>query len=212
MGATVRLAGKITDWNDEKGFGFVVPNGGGERAFVHVNEFQRGSRRPNLGDLISYFPAQDSRGRLKAREIRHAGQKIQARPQPSRLPRAAIGISALVLAVAAAGLGLVPLALSGLYLVLSGVSYLMYLSDKAAAGRDTRRIPESNLHLADLLGGWPGALIAQQQFRHKTIKQSFQTVFWATVLLNLVVAGWLLSSGTAAELALSLSDLTIHSS
>jgi cold shock CspA family protein len=32
----VRFKGKITDWNDEKGYGFVTPNGGGPRVFVHI--------------------------------------------------------------------------------------------------------------------------------------------------------------------------------
>ncbi|MBN8225508.1 MAG: DUF1294 domain-containing protein [Xanthomonadales bacterium] len=76
----------------------------------------------------------------------------------------------------------------------------MYALDKAAAGRDARRTPENSLHLADLLGGWPGALIAQRQFRHKTIKQPFQAVFWITAALNLAGAWWLLSSGFLSEL------------
>ncbi|MGQ4660729.1 DUF1294 domain-containing protein [Lysobacter sp. F6437] len=204
MEATVRLAGRITDWNDDKGFGFVVPSGGGERAFVHVNAFQRGSRRPVPGDLISYLPGKDARGRLQASEIRHAGQRIEVSRQPSRLPRATIGIAALIAAAVAARIGWIPALLAGAYVALSAVSYLMYWFDKSAAGRGARRTPESNLHLADLLGGWPGALIAQQQFRHKTIKQSFQSVFWLTVVVNLVAAGWLVSSGLAAELAQSL--------
>lgn len=200
----MRFAGRITDWNDEKGFGFVEPSGGGERAFVHVNAFQRGSRRPAPGDLISYLPAKDSRGRLQAREIRHAGQRIEVPRQPSRLPRATIGIAALIAATVAALIGWIPLPLAGAYVAVSAVSYVMYWFDKSAAGRGARRTPESNLHLADLLGGWPGALIAQQQFRHKTIKQSFQSVFWVTVVANLVAVGWLVSSGLADELARSL--------
>ena len=79
----MRLAGRVTDWDDDRGFGFVAPNGGGDRAFVHINEFQRGSRRPIDGDLISYRAVRDTKGRLQAREIRHAGQRIQPQRQPS---------------------------------------------------------------------------------------------------------------------------------
>ena len=57
----------------------------------------------------------------------------------------------------------------------------------------------------DLLGGWPGALLAQQQFHHKTIKQSFQQAFWITVVANLAGTWWLVSTGKAAALALMLS-------
>lgn len=197
------MAGRITDWNDGKGFGFVMPNGGGERAFVHISAFQRGSRRPIDGDLISYLQGKDSRGRLQARAIRHAGQKIEQRRQPSRLPAAALGIGAIVAVIGIAAIGAVPFLLAGAYLLTSALSYVMYRADKVAAGRGTRRTPESSLHLVDLLGGWPGALVAQQRFRHKTAKQSFQLVYWLTVALNLVVAWWLVTSGAAFELARS---------
>lgn len=197
----MRLAGRITDWNDDKGFGFVVPAGGGARAFVHINEFQRGSRRPLVGDLISYLPVVDARGRTNARQIRHAGQKIEVPRTPSRVPRASLGLGALLGGVAAAAFGLLPAVLVGIYIAMSALSYLMYRSDKIAAQSQAPRTPEANLHLADLLGGWPGALVAQQQFRHKTAKQSFQLVFWATVVVNLTVAAWLLRSGMFAELA-----------
>ncbi|QDW66861.1 DUF1294 domain-containing protein [Luteimonas granuli] len=196
----MRLAGRITDWNDDKGFGFVVPHGGGTRAFVHINEFQRGSRRPVAGDMISYLPSVDQRGRTSARQIRHAGQRIEVPRAPSRVPRAAVGACALVSGIAAAAIGLVPGLLVAAYLALSVVSYLMYRSDKVAAQRNAQRTPEASLHLMDLLGGWPGALIAQQQFRHKTAKRSFQLVFWITVVLNLAAAAWLQKSGFLADL------------
>lgn len=196
-----RLAGRITDWNDDKGFGFVVPHGGGPRAFVHINEFQRGSRRPADGDLISYLPALDARGRTNARQIRHAGHRIEAPRPPSRVPRAALGLAFLAGGVAAGVSGLVPVLPVAVYLVMSALSYLMYRSDKIAARREGRRTPEANLHLVDLLGGWPGALIAQQRFRHKTIKQSFQLVFWATVIINLAAGVWLVHSGLVPDLA-----------
>lgn len=201
----MRLAGRIIDWDDDRGFGFVAPNGGGDRAFVHINEFQHGSRRPIDGDLVSYRVARDPKGRLQAREIRHAGQGIRPRRPSSRFPGAAIGAASLLGLICATALGLVPLALTSAYFVLSVVSYAMYASDKAAAGRNARRIPESSLHLAGLFGGWPGALIAQQQFRHKTIKQPFQVVFWITVILNVAGGWWLLSSGFLPGLTRSIS-------
>lgn len=191
----MRLAGRITDWNDDKGFGFVTPHGGGARAFVHVNEFQRGSRRPVEGDLISYLPSVDARGRTNARQVRHAGHRIAPPRAPSRVPRAAMGLTALATGVVAAVLGFVAVPVIGVYLVMSGLAYLMYRSDKASARKEGRRIPEATLHLVGLLGGWPGALVAQQQFRHKTAKQSFQAVFWLTLVLNLAAVAWLAGSG-----------------
>lgn len=89
--------------------------------------------------------------------------------------------------------------------MLSGVAYLMYWRDKSSAQSGTSRTPETTLHLFGLLGGWPGALVAQQQFRHKTIKQPFQAVFWVTVFINLLATGWLVASGKAEALITSFS-------
>lgn len=200
----MRFAGRISDWDDGKGSGFVVPYGGGTRAFVHINQFQRGSRRPVTGDLISYLPVVDERGRTNARQIRHAGTKIEVARSPSRVPRAALGVGVLALGGVASAMGFIPWLLLGVYLAISALSYLMYWADKSAARSGRHRTPENNLHLADLLGGWPGALVAQQQFRHKTVKQPFQTVFWVIVVLNLAACVWLVKSGLAAEIAQSL--------
>jgi uncharacterized membrane protein YsdA (DUF1294 family) len=103
-------------------------------------------------------------------------------------------------------MGLLPLVLLDVYIGVSALSYLMYWRDKSAAQNGRRCTPESNLHLADLLGGWPGALVAQHQFHHKTVKQSFQLAFWLTVVLNLVACVWLIKSGLAAELTQSITS------
>lgn len=196
----MRRAGRITDWNDGKGFGFVVPHDGGPRTFVHINAFQRGSRPPVAGDLISYLPAVDARGRTNAREVRHAGQRIEAPRVPCRIPRVAIGLGVLTGGAVAAISGLLPVLLIAAYFVLSILSYFMYAIDKGAATRNDQRTPEANLHLVDLLGGWPGALIAQQQFHHKTLKPSFQQTFWITVALNLAAMALLQATGLLAIL------------
>ena len=102
-----------------------------------------------------------------------------------------MGGSALAAVLVGTGFGVLPILVAAGYFGLSAVSYLMYRADKSAAQAGRRRTPETSLHLVGLLGGWPGALVAQQQFRHKTAKQPFQTIFWLTVTLNLVAAGWL---------------------
>lgn len=68
--------------------------------------------------------------------------------------------------------------------VASLVTYLVYALDKNAARRGAWRIPEVQLHLLALIGGWPGAMLAQQTLRHKSQKASFRFVFWITVMLN----------------------------
>ena len=77
------------------------------------------------------------------------------------------------------------------YGLLSAVAFLMYAADKSAAKQGRWRTSESTLHTIALLGGWPGALVAQKVFRHRTTKQPFRTIFWCTVIVNCVALGWL---------------------
>lgn len=80
-----------------------------------------------------------------------------------------------------------------LYAILSinALTYLLYAYDKHAARQSqhkhTQRIPERHLHLLALIGGWPTALLAQQQLRHKNKKRWFVELTWLLALLN--VAG-----------------------
>ncbi len=85
-------------------------------------------------------------------------------------------------------------------LAISLFTWLAYRSDKRRAEAGQWRISEAALHFGELAGGWPGALLAQRQFRHKTAKLSFQVVFWLIVLLHQFVAldfllGWKLAKG-----------------
>ena len=77
-----------------------------------------------------------------------------------------------------------------LVLVMSLASFFAYGWDKGQAANGGRRMPERTLHILAFLGGWPGAIFAQRQYRHKTQKVSFRIVFWITVILHVgVVAG-----------------------
>jgi uncharacterized membrane protein YsdA (DUF1294 family) len=94
----------------------------------------------------------------------------------------------------------VPAVVPLLYIAMSLITYLFYAMDKSAARHNQWRIQESTLHLFAFLGGWPGALFAQDQLRHKSVKAQFRFVFWITVALNLVALAWLLQSGKAEAL------------
>ena len=77
------------------------------------------------------------------------------------------------------------------YAVISMLAYITYAIDKKAAINNRRRASEKTLHLLGVVGGWPGAFLAQQRLRHKTQKTAFQVTFWLTVIVNLACAGWL---------------------
>lgn len=104
-------------------------------------------------------------------------------------------VVAFTLALAVAG-AFRPIAwmLLGGYLLVSVATVFAYWGDKRAAQQGRWRTSESRLQLMGLFGGWPGALLAQQLFRHKTKKVRFRLAFWATVIVNVVVTAWIVSA------------------
>ena len=90
--------------------------------------------------------------------------------------------------------GYVPVPVLVGYGVMSTVSFIFYGVDKLAAINGSQRTPEMHFHLLSLLGGWPGAAIAQRIFRHKKNKSSFMGVFKLLSLINAgVLIAWLAS-------------------
>ncbi len=89
----------------------------------------------------------------------------------------------------------------GIALVMSLACFATYGWDKRSAANGSRRVPEQTLHFLALLGGWPGALLGQRHFRHKTKKLSFLIIFWCVVILHVAIVG------TAAYLFVGSSNL-----
>jgi uncharacterized membrane protein YsdA (DUF1294 family)/cold shock CspA family protein len=197
----MRYVGRITDWNDEKGFGFVAPNGGGDRAFVHIKAFERVSRRLTSGVLISYELKKDERGRLRAEGIRFVAMHPKnTSPRRRAGMRKVVGASFLIVLLLCWLFSKVPPVVPLAYTLMSVFAMLLYAFDKSAAADSRWRTPENNLHFVAFLGGWPGALVAQDVFRHKSRKAEFQHVFWLTVVFNCGALAWLLVSGKAAAI------------
>lgn len=105
----------------------------------------------------------------------------------------AVGGGFLLLLGLAAALGRVAPGLPALYLLASLATYAAYAVDKAAARRGRWRTPERTLHLLALIGGWPGALVAQQRLRHKSAKPTFRIAFATCVIVNCTALACFLS-------------------
>jgi uncharacterized membrane protein YsdA (DUF1294 family)/cold shock CspA family protein len=203
----MRLKGTIAEWRDDRGFGFIEPVGGGDRVFCHVKAFVVRVRRPQPGDGVTYIARKDAQGRIQAAEVRPVGLEqaaynanVRSRSARSaRKPekrRASSGVGAYVfIAIFATALvvlvvrALIPPFVPLIYLVVSGLAIFAYAFDKSAAMNARWRTQEQTLHVLELFGGWPGALLAQQWFRHKTSKTSFRVAFWFCVVLNVAGLG-----------------------
>lgn len=188
----MRYKGRITDWRDDRGFGFISPSLGGDRVFVHIKSFVNRSRRPAGKDLVTYELKRDAKGRLQGVKVAYSGDQATQSATGKRGAGPLIVAAAFVALVAGAVVAsrLPPYTLV-LYLAASAIAFIAYAWDKWAAQTGRWRTAESTLHLFGLLGGWPGAIVAQQTLRHKSKKKSFQLVFWVTVVLNCGALLWL---------------------
>lgn len=181
--------GTIVNWNDDRGFGFIRPDAGGKELFFHISDVSNGQRRPRENLTVTYSASRDEKGRACAVDVTFHGLVLSPDDWP---PAVAlfflIGVAVLSLA------GILPMWVLAVYVVFSAATLLVYRSDKARAANGTWRTPEKVLHMLELAGGWPGALIAQWRYRHKTRKVSYQISFWLIVVVNLVLLA-LLATG-----------------
>lgn len=192
----MRFKGKLKNWNDDRGFGFIDPIQGGEEIFVHIKAFAPRSGRPRVNALLWFEIEPGPQGKKRAKNVEFIRRTI-VRNKGARESSANRGTATLVaipgfilLYVVVGILWQPPIVLAAIYVGTSAATFLTYAKDKSAAQRGARRIPERTLHLLAFAGGWPGALLAQQLLRHKSAKSEFRAVFWATVILN--VAGFVL--------------------
>lgn len=93
----------------------------------------------------------------------------------------------LLLVIAATGSIFMPHPLVMWFLLANVLTLVVYGADKIAAHKACRRVPESTLLVFGVVGGWPGAIVGQQLFRHKTQKQPFRTWFIISVMLNIAI-------------------------
>lgn len=200
--------GQLTKWKDDRGFGFIQPVAGGQEIFLHISDIKDMTRRPQAGDTIYYQVATNKDGKLYACNAFISGARRKA-GSPALSSRGTLSshsfpVLQVVLLAIVPCLGSIhffgktsnPIAMI-LYPVMSLVTFVLYADDKARAKRGDWRTPEQTLHLCELAGGWLGGFIAQQQLRHKSVKRSYQIVFWMIVVLHLVFwLAWLGTNGT----------------
>lgn len=199
----MQLTGKVVHWRDDKGFGFVVPDGDTQHVFFHIRDFNDNKIRPEEGCRLQFNLSQDKQGRPLAVQL----EVIDAPNYPSSVAEQDLvdldytrdvalyfRCAFLVLVVIALLFGTLPYVLPILYIEASLFTYWLYRADKAAAkARQRQRLPEQSLQLFSLIGGWPGALLAQKKLSHKKRKFLFQREFLLVIIGNGILLIWLLS-------------------
>ena len=188
----MRFNGTVKTWNEERAFGFIEPEQGGQEIFLHITAFPPRSGRPQLNQRVSFEVVLNRDGKKRAAKV----QLVRAPKSASVLVRrgtsewggaSLFAVPAFVaLYSAVAWIWHVPKAVGMGYAALSIVCFVAYAADKSAARSGGWRTKEDTLLLIGLAGGWPGALFAQQFLRHKSVKASFRTAFWVTVVINVL--------------------------
>jgi uncharacterized membrane protein YsdA (DUF1294 family)/cold shock CspA family protein len=194
--APPRHSGELTSWDDARGFGFVAVDGGIPRLFVHISAFPKDSARPREHARLDFEIERGSDGRSRAINLAPLhdavtahGNNVGIATGEQRDTQVVVGIAVFVgflavLATLDTHWG-VPRWVFALYGVTSLSAFLGYAMDKRAAKEHQWRVREGTLLALGILGGWPGAILAQQVLHHKTRKVAFRRAFWGTVALNI---------------------------
>lgn len=187
--ATVRVRGRLINWSDERGFGFLAPEGVGQDVFVHASAFTKEGRHIEIGCEYEFSVDIGKDGRPKAKRVTLV---VEPKAKPSlssqilqRGPRFLVIPAFLFIVLAIEVVQPVSPNWFVIYGVASVACFAGYGLDKQAANQKAWRVSETILLLIGLVGGWPGAIVAQEVFRHKTQKRSFRTLFWMSVAINM---------------------------
>ena len=203
----MRFDGTLNTWNDERGFGFIEPDQGGQEVFVHIKAFGARNARPAAGQRLSFEVEPGPQGKKRATNVeplraapaaRAGRQPHTESPAPWTLARVLAIPVFIALCAWVAITWRVPAVVAVVYLFASIVCFFAYAFDKAHAVRGRWRTSEDALLFLGLACGWPGGLLAQQLLRHKSSKRSFRAKFWITVVLNaLGFVAWHSPAGVA---------------
>lgn len=199
-----RERGKLEDWLDHRGFGFIRrPDG--SKLYVHMKSIGKSTERPKAGEWLEYTVTPGKDGRPVASDVNFVGAPTPPPPPPllderSHAPHTVLGVASRVFGAAvilALLIGCIfthrlPVWVTVLYLIGGAASFMLYRNDKIAAIEHGWRRPEIRMHLVDLTFGIVGGLFAQHVFRHKTYKPSFVYITALITTLHVLTLGLIL--------------------
>ncbi|MGJ7556956.1 DUF1294 domain-containing protein [Variovorax sp. RB3P1] len=215
----MKRQGTLVRWEKDRGFGFIRSPDVSADVFVHLRDFADRGTAPQVGMKLTFEEihvggkgpravavqaegavqqrpqerqGQPTRpaGSARTRNVRATSRHRDAAPSSSSsLPMALLLVGYAALLGYGVWTARIPPIALGVLLLLSLLTFFIYGFDKNAAQTGRWRTAENTLHLLSLVGGWPGAWVAQRLFRHKVRKTSFMAGYWATVLAHLAAVG-----------------------
>ncbi|BDT67932.1 hypothetical protein os1_21110 [Comamonadaceae bacterium OS-1] len=197
----MKKKGKIHHWNTSRGMGSIRSSQTGYDVLFRIKDY-RGSTLPREGETVWFDEVSSVHTKPHAigvstvsgnadvhstRPRHYIGRRSNARPFVLLL------FLWVVLGVWGVWSYRLPVWLVAAVLAVNLLTVLAYAKGLQTARNRSWRTPEPVLHLLSLLGGWPGAGLAQAVMRYRSQKPSFGTLYWCTVGLHLaLLLGWLL--------------------
>ncbi|CAA6823552.1 MAG: Cold-shock DNA-binding domain-containing protein [uncultured Sulfurovum sp.] len=178
------MQGYIIHFNNEKGYGFIASDEQETNIFVHISQVQN-TNELSQGQSVEFNIEKTPKGLSAVNVI--AGKKHYS-------PYLIFGLLSFVILTLVLLYASQYVQLLVAYLIAINIStFLLYGYDKFISGTEKLRVPELNLQTLALLGGSPSALIVQKLFRHKTLKGSFQVIYWLIVMGQVGLLLWFTS-------------------
>jgi uncharacterized membrane protein YsdA (DUF1294 family)/cold shock CspA family protein len=208
--------GKLIKWKDDRGFGFIQPVDNNQEVFLHISEVKDSTRRPQIGDTIEYYLVADEDGKVRACNAYILGARntsipssvsLESQSRSNTAAKSSFPILQVLLLSFLPLVGAIHFAWTTanfipliIYPFMSLLTFGLYADDKSRAKRGVWRTSERTLHLCELGGEWLGGFIAQRKLHHKTVKGSYQFVFWMIVSLHIVFwTDWLFLGGNLVK-------------
>ncbi len=167
------MQGYIIHFNEKKGYGFIDSKEHEENIFVHITQVQNATKL-SQGQEVEFEIKKTQKG-LTAINVQAGKRRLS--------PYFIFGLSSFIsILMVFLYLSQYMHLLLAYLIAINLTTFLLYGYDKFIASTEKLRVPELNLQTLSLLGGSPSALLAQKFFRHKTIKSSFQIVYWLIVI------------------------------
>ncbi len=178
------MQGIVVKFDPSKGFGFIRSKNNDNDIFVHIKNVSNASIL-STGQTVEFKIQNSNKGQSAVSVV--AGRKQQS-------PFFIFGGIAIIIIFIITTFLVLQYKVHELlsYLIAVNIAtFIVYGYDKKIAGSDKLRVPESLLQVLALIGGSPAALVAQKFFRHKTIKSSFQIVYWIIVIVQVLGVLWI---------------------
>ncbi|HAS6360803.1 TPA: DUF1294 domain-containing protein [Vibrio vulnificus] len=190
--------GRIAQWSQDKGNGFIKIDGSGEMVYFNKAEVIGSA---TLDDVVTFEVERNKHGQVVAVAV-----------QKAFVFSFAIGVAIIFLTAVFAGIWLFRYpALAVLhYFFISAVTFVICAFDVSAAKESKPRVPEVLFYILALIGGWPGAFFAHVVLSHKVGNTPFLVMSWLMALINMAGFAWTLTDYGKSYLYLMLDRLPLH--